>query len=242
MNKRILTVGAIVVTVVAAIAWLGRRDEPAVPLITATQETPAAVDQGSAPEQLPTDVPPLHSQPSPAAPADAFADGDYSEDPAKMFRANSQGDLVLNERTRLNIEKHSSLYTPQEQQQRLAVIEATLPASAYAQLVDLMQRYENFTQAVKQAYAPDTAPATVEDVAAQLEGVHALRVAHFGEEAAEAMYGKEERISRQLLEFMALEKHEGMTLDEKAERAQQMLLASPELAAAYESNRATPEN
>lgn len=124
------------------------------------------------------------------------------------------------------------------QQQRLAAIEATLPPSAYRQLVDLMQRHQNFTLAAKQAYRPDVAPATIEDIAAQQEGLHALRVAHFGEETAEALYGREERISRKLLEFMALEKHEGLTMDEKARKAQEMLSNSPELAEAYEGNRA----
>jgi len=129
------------------------------------------------------------------------------------------------------------LYTPEERQQRLAVIEQTLPASAYRQLVDLLDRHENFTRAARQALPPGTEVSTVDEMISQHETLHALRVAHFGAEATEAMYGREERINRQLLEFMGLEQHQGLTMDEKAVKAQEMLLRSPELAALYEENR-----
>jgi len=164
---------------------------------------------------------------------------DPTEDPAKMFKADATGNLVLAERTRLNVEKVLWLYTPSEQQQKLAVMEQSLPPTAFRQLTDLLERYKNFIAAAKQSYQPDKAPATVEEAIAQNEGLSALRKSHFGEEAAEAMFGREERMNRQLLEFMRLEKQEGMTMEEKAERAQEMLKQSPELQAAYEQNRTT---
>ena len=51
------------------------------------------------------------------------------------------------------------------------------------------------------------------------------------------MYGHQEKIDRQLLDFMSLEKHEGLTMEEKAMKAQELYLKAPELAAAYEQNR-----
>ncbi len=167
-------------------------------------------------------------------------DDDNSEDPAKMFRADAAGNLLLGERTRLNIEKISVLYTPEEQQERLAVIERTLPASAYRQLTDLLERYDNLMRDLKQALPPGREASTVEEAITQHESLHALRVAHFGADVAEALYGQEERIGRQLLDFMALERHEGLTMEERAMRAQEMLLRSPELLAAYENNRTAP--
>jgi hypothetical protein len=177
-----------------------------------------------------------------AASSDQSSQDEYSEDPAKMFKADAAGNLVVQERTRLNVEKLSALYTPAERQQRLATIEQTLPASAYRQLTDLLERYENFSRASRQTFPPGQAPTTVEEAVEQHEGLHALRVAHFGAEATEAMYGKEEAIGRRLLDFMALEKHEGLTMEEKAMKAQEMLMRSPELAEAYEKNRNTPAN
>ena len=157
-----------------------------------------------------------------------------------MFSADASGNLVLKERTRINVEKILWIYSPEEQKQKLAVMEQTLPPSAYRQLVELMDRYQTFTVAAKQAYSPDVAPPTVEDAIAQHEGLIALRKAHLGAEAAEAMFGREERLSHQLLAFMDLEKHEGLTMDEKVIKAQEMLSKSPELAAAYEKNRESP--
>jgi hypothetical protein len=157
----------------------------------------------------------------------------YSEDPAKMFKADAAGNLVLSERTRLNIEKLTALYTPEELSQRMAIIEATLPANAYSQLVDFVDRYKNFMAALRQALPPGRALTSVEEARIQHEELHRLRVTYFGEEATEAMFGREERLNRQLLELMDLEQHAGLTMEEKAMKAQELLLRSPELAATY---------
>ena len=45
-----------------------------------------------------------------------------------------------------------------------------------------------------------------EDALAELEGLHALRAAHFGAVIARALYGEEEIVARQLIELMRLEK------------------------------------
>jgi hypothetical protein len=46
--------------------------------------------------------------------------------------------------------------------------------------VELLEHYDNYQQAQKQAYPPGVAPATEEAALAELDGLHALRVAHFG--------------------------------------------------------------
>jgi hypothetical protein len=237
-----LAIGTTGALAVGLIAWVALRDEA-----PATASNANIAISASAPVMATSAVP------QPDAPAAngklaqnmamdvTLLDDDSSEDPKKMFQADAAGNLVLKERTRHNLEKMLWIYSPDEQRERLAVIERTLPASAYRQLTEMMDRYQTMTLAAKQSYPPDTAPATVADAIAQHEGISALRRAHLGAEVAEAMFGREERLNRQLLEFMDLEKHEGLTMDEKAIKAQEMLLKSPELSAAYEQNRAESE-
>jgi hypothetical protein len=242
--KKPAVLGALAIVVLgSASVWWLRDDEGLSPTSrsnieepapTASTSTEAAVVAREAPRPQQQPVPPAAS--TSTQPDD---EDDPSEEPAKLFKADPAGNLVLAERTRLNIEKVLWLYTPDEQREKLAVIEQSLPPAAFRQLSDLLDRYKNFVVAANQSYPPDMAPATVEDAIAQSEGLSALRRSHFGEEAADAMFGREERINRQLLEFMRLEKHEGLTMEEKAEKAQEMLNQSPDLQAAYEKNRAT---
>ena len=97
-----------------------------------------------------------------------------------------------------------------------------MPGAASAQAGELLDHYDNYQQAQKQAYPPGVAPATEEAALAELDGLHALRVAHFGPVVARALYGEEEEVSRQLVEQMRLEKDQSLTLEEKAERAQRL--------------------
>jgi lipase chaperone LimK len=97
-----------------------------------------------------------------------------------------------------------------------------LPAAARAQAAELLEQYDNYQQAQKQTYPPGVAPSTEEAALAELDGLHSLRVAHFGPVVARALYGEEEAVSRQLVELMRLEKDQSLTMEEKAERAQQL--------------------
>ena len=140
----------------------------------------------------------------------------------KTFRVNASGRLVLDEQARLNME---ALFARTE---RVQLAEAKqqaiepLPAAASAQAAELLEHYDNYRQAQRQAYPPGVAPATEEAALAELDGLHALRVAHFGPVVARALYGEEEAESRQLVELMRLEKDQSLTLEEKAVRAQQL--------------------
>jgi hypothetical protein len=145
----------------------------------------------------------------------------------KTFRLNASGRLTLDEGTRLNIE---ALFARTDRD-RLAEAKQQaidpLPAAAAAQAAELLEQYDNYQQAQRQAYPPGVAPPTEEAALAELDGLHALRVAHFGPIVARALYGEEEASSRQLIELMRLEKDQSLTMEEKAERAQRLRDSMP---------------
>jgi hypothetical protein len=145
----------------------------------------------------------------------------------QTFRVNESARLVLDEQTRLNMEalfartgRDSLAEAKQEAIQ-------PLPAGAQAQAAELLEQYDNYQQAQKQTYSPEVAPSTEEAALAELDGLHALRVAHFGPIVARALYGAEEAVARQLVELMRLEKDQSLTMEEKAVRAQQLRDSMP---------------
>ena len=115
-------------------------------------------------------------------------------------------------------------------------IAQNLPPAAAAEASALLDRYQNYSNAQRQAYPPGAAPATEEAALAELEGLHALRVAHFGSDIAHALYGAEEALTRSLIELMRLEKDQGLTMEEKAARAQQLYDTLPELSRVQRSD------
>jgi len=68
--------------------------------------------------------------------------------------------------------------------------------------------------------------------------LHSLRESHFGPEIATAFYGNEEKLSRELIELMRLEKDKSLTMSEKADRAQALHDRLPTVAAIEKNNRA----
>lgn len=158
-------------------------------------------------------------------------------DPKNPFRVDGAGKLIVDEQTRLNIEalfaQTDRADLPEAQQK----ITQNLPATAAGEAVGILERYDNYSKAQRQAYPPGVAPTTEEAALAELEGLHALRVAHFGPETAQAFYGKEEKVTRSLIDLMRLEKDQSLTLEEKAERAQQLYDAAPELTESDNNSR-----
>jgi hypothetical protein len=154
-----------------------------------------------------------------------------------MFQADEHGNLVLNETTRINIEKLYALNTPDELDEKMRKLSTVLPDTAHRQVVNLVDYFNKYTRDVKEIYPPDAEVETVEEVLVQLQGMHDLRKMHFGADVANTFYAEEEKMSLQLLYLMANEKDKSLSLDERAQRAQQLLLASPELAAAYDPDR-----
>ncbi|HKR33719.1 MAG TPA: hypothetical protein VJT10_02720 [Steroidobacteraceae bacterium] len=82
---------------------------------------------------------------------------------------------MLDQQTRLNMEalfaRTSRDHLAEAKQQAVE----PLPAGAAAQATDLIEDYDNYQQAQRQAYPPGVAPATEEAALAELEGLHALR-------------------------------------------------------------------
>lgn len=141
-------------------------------------------------------------------------------DPLGSFEADTAGQLVINEQTRLNVERLVALNSPGEMQRRLAELRQSLPASAGQSLADLVERYTNYMEVASQTFPPGQAPSSEQDALTQVSTLHALRAQYFGPEAAQAMFGVEEEAQRELLELMKLEKDPNLSLQERAERAQ----------------------
>ncbi|HPD57976.1 MAG TPA: lipase secretion chaperone [Smithellaceae bacterium] len=154
-----------------------------------------------------------------------------------MFQADEHGNLVLNETTRLNIEKLYALNTPEELDEKMKKLSSVLPDAAHRQVANLIDYFDKYTREIQEIYPPDVAPETVEEILVQLKVMHDLRKMHFGADVARAFYADEEKMSLQLIYLMAIEKDKSLSLGEKAERAQQLLKNSPELAAAYDPDR-----
>jgi lipase chaperone LimK len=184
------------------------RNEPEAAAVSS--ESPAEPAETSAQLQEPV----ITHDPLPYAPVAQSND--------KTFRINASGRLLIDEQTRLNME---ALFARTErdhlEEAKQQAIEP-LPAAARAQAAELLEQYDNYQQAQKQTYPPGVAPSTEEAALAELDGLHSLRVAHFGPVVARALYGEEEAVSRQLVELMRLEKDQSLTMEEKAERAQQL--------------------
>ena len=193
----------------AARASSARPAEPSSPL-------PAAPEAGSPYE------PPSQAA-EPAAMRDETADEPVAQTNDKVFRTDAAGALVLDAHTRLNLEALIARTPPSRLSAAKQEASASLPPAAAAQAADLVDRYYEYDVAQRQSYPPGRAPSTEEEALAEIEGLHALREAHFGADIANAFYAEEEALNRRLLELMKLEKDQSLTLAEKAERAQQMM-------------------
>lgn len=228
MSRRTYIWFGIAALVVSGVMFgLGQRNrEPQPTSAAAIRSEPAPATDPSNAREYP---PPAAASAAPAADAER-PELVTAQSNDKTFRVNDSARLVLDEQTRLNME---ALFARSERD-RLAEAKQQavepLPAAAGAQAAELLEQYDNYQQAQRQAYPPGVAPATEEAALAELDGLHALRAAHFGPIVAGALYGEEEAVSRQLIELMRLEKDQSLTLEEKAARAQQL----------RDSNRADP--
>lgn len=228
MSRRTYIWFGIAALVVSGVMFgLGQRNrEPQPTSAAAIRSEPAPATDPSNAREYP---PPAAASAAPAADAER-PELVTAQSNDKTFRVNDSARLVLDEQTRLNME---ALFARSERD-RLAEAKQQavepLPAAAGAQAAELLEHYDNYQQAQRQAYPPGVAPATEEAALAELDGLHALRAAHFGPIVAGALYGEEEAVSRQLIELMRLEKDQSLTLEEKAARAQQL----------RDSNRADP--
>jgi len=213
-----LGVVAIAVAIGIVLGPVDRQEEPRpTPAIT-TRNEPAATGDSPASSESHESVAAVPAVSDSAPPEETVT----AQTNDKTFRVNDSERLVLDEQTRLNMEALFARTEPEHLAAAKQQAIEPLPASAAAQAAELLEQYDNYQQAQRQAYPPGVAPATEEAALAELDGLHALRVAHFGPLVARALYGEEEATSRQLVELMRLEKDQSLTLEEKAARAQQL--------------------
>jgi len=223
MNRSSLIIAGAAAALAVTVVVLFRREEtPPAEVPVQAQATPETAPETAAPmpENIPTPLAAALRPALPAPPAEPQPE-DLSEYTEIKFRADENGRMVANERARLNLEKLFALYTPTERQKKLEELQATLPPAAARDLADMLERYINYDAAQAQIFPPADLNSP-EDGFNLLDGTHNLRVQYFGAEAANSMFGQEEKMQRELLRLMNLDKDESLTMEERAERAQQM--------------------
>ena len=248
MNRSsLITAGAVAAVVLTAVLLFTRKDEQHEAddsSTTSSVATPATMGSSaaSASAETPTSTskPILGPAAIPTSPVAAAED----EDPTKItFKADDKGRMVTNEKARLNLERLYALYTPAERQQKLDELSESLPPAAARDLADLMERYINYDAAQRQTFPPGQDLPTPEEGFNVIDGIHNLRVQYFGADVANAFFGKEEKIQKELLRLMRLEKDGSMTIEEKAERAQALWQSQmPESAAEIAAGRKQAES
>ena len=226
MSKRLyIWLGVIAIATVAGWGLFGpgqRTQPPSSPEAARNEPAAALVSNERQSSENHQQQEPAASVPGHADDSAPSADQAVAQTNDKTFRVNAAGRLVLDQQTRLNME---ALFARTEREHLAEAKQQAvdpLPAAAGAQAAELLEHYDNYQQAQKQAYPPGVAPTTEEAALAELDGLHALRVAHFGAVVARALYGEEEAVSRQLVELMRVEKDQSLTMEEKAARAQQL--------------------
>ncbi len=250
MNRSgLIIAGAVAAVVLAAVLlYPHHRGEEATEMASAPTSMPAAQSPAApAAEPAPaaTTAAAAAAAPAAAVPAPAITDLPVEEeDPTKItFKADAKGRMVTDQNARLNLEKLNALYTPAERQKILDEISATLPQAAARDLADLMERYVNYDSAQRQTFPPGQDLASPEDGLNLIDNMHNLRVQFFGADVANNFFGKEEKIQRELLRLMSLEKDGSMPIEEKAERAQAMYKSQmPETTAEIATGRKQTES
>lgn len=225
MKKRNLLLLGIWVLAIASVAlfdYLARRrdenGESQPPAATEVEPTVSG-EQALTPDAV-TTTPAPQREPDPNQ--GASSDDPVTHDPDKVFRIDASGRLIVDEQTRFNMEallaRTDRGDLPRAQQE----IADSLPPAAASEALALLERYDTYQQAQREAYPPGVAPANEEAALAELDGLHALRVAHFGADVAKKLYGAEEDLARSLIETMRQEKDQSLTMEEKAARAQRL--------------------
>lgn len=148
-----------------------------------------------------------------------------------VFRLTPQGRLLVDEQTRVDIERVASLHGRDDALVRLD--EATRPLGEAARrearvLYEQLVRYE---QALATALASEPERPSIEDARRQLQLMQALRTQHFGEQAG-ALFGAEEALQQRLLDDAEeAMRAGGLSLEEAIGQAQARLARDAEAAA-----------
>ena len=139
------------------------------------------------------------------------------------FAADSRGKLVLNSDTHANLEKLLLQDNPDAMRATLEQVSKGLPAQAAADLKVLVAQFQQYTKALSHSISPENAPENEQEGVKLIDSLHTLRVSYLGAETTQAMFGEDEATTRQIVALMAAEKDPGLTQQEKAERAQEII-------------------
>lgn len=142
------------------------------------------------------------------------------------FAVNAQGQLELNAQTRDGIEQVAALHGGDRDKARAALAEATqdLPAGAQRAVQDLYQRYQQYMQAVRQAFPPEQQEhMSLPQAEEAFDRLRAVRESYMGEEAAKALWAPDDAVTRKIFEYAApyLKQHPNATLMEATQAAQE---------------------
>ena len=140
-----------------------------------------------------------------------------------VFAADSRGKLLLNADTHANVEKLLLEENPAALLANLDKASKALPPQAAAELKVLAGQFQQYAKALTHTIPPETAPETEPERLKLLDDLHALRVSYLGAEAAQAMFGEEEAMTRKLIGLMAAQDDPNLTSEQKVERAQEMM-------------------
>jgi len=135
---------------------------------------------------------------------------DANNEGVYIFQVNGNGKLVMNEKTRLAIERLHALNTPEERNEKLQEFLKILPPDAHHEVISLLDYFEKYTNDVKQITENQDTPGTMEDALKYIQKLHDQRVMTFGGDIAKAFFEKEESTNREMLELVYKEKAYGM--------------------------------
>jgi hypothetical protein len=140
--------------------------------------------------------------------------------PTSAFRTDAQGKLVVDATLRLRAEELLALHAGADLAARLDAELTALPPAAAVRARDLVTLLEGYQAAQRAAFPPGEAPLVPEEGLAQLDAMQALRVSHFGADAAQRMFGEDDAVARRLLQLMRDETDASLGMEQKAMRAQ----------------------
>ena len=221
---------------VATLAITYERESPPRTFETAESSAPAAAAAAPTVTAPMPDSDGRSAAASPSSRASLATVEEVNEGDA-AFRTDARGELLVDEKTRLNLEALLAQSESRGLDREVREQTEHLSASAARQAEELIQKFVLYQNAQRQAFPPGDAPLTEDDAVRELEGLHALREAHFGPELAQRLYGREEAIAREMIQVMRIENDQSLTAEEKLERAQALRERLPGVAAIERSNR-----
>ncbi len=139
----------------------------------------------------------------------------------EAMRVDPAGRLVLDNAVQENLERLIALNERAALQHKLDELGQGLPVSATRQLQDLLQQYQQYEAALKQAFADGGEALSAQDALRQLDAMHALRVRHFGEEAAHALFSDDEEVAREIIHLSMLQSDPSLGFEQRLELAQE---------------------